>query len=52
MKILLTAFEPFGGDTVNPAQEAVALKNQKLADEDDRKRAEKKLAKEAKKTNA
>ena len=24
MKILLTAFEPFGGDTVNPAQEAVA----------------------------
>ena len=25
MKILLTAFEPFGGDTVNPAQEAVAL---------------------------
>ena len=34
------------------AQEAVALKNQKLADEDDRKRAEKKLAKEAKKTNA
>lgn len=25
MKILLTAFEPFGGDNVNPAQEAVAL---------------------------
>ena len=25
MKILLTAFEPFGGDTVNPAQEAVRL---------------------------
>ena len=25
MNILLTAFEPFGGDTVNPAQEAVAL---------------------------
>ena len=24
MKILLTAFEPFGGDSVNPAQEAVA----------------------------
>ena len=24
MKILLTAFEPFGGDPVNPAQEAVA----------------------------
>ena len=23
MKLLLTAFEPFGGDTVNPAQEAV-----------------------------
>ena len=31
MKILLTAFEPFGGDTVNPAQEAVAL----VADEVD-----------------
>ena len=25
MKILLTGFEPFGGETVNPAQEAVAL---------------------------
>ena len=25
MKILITAFEPFGGDTVNPAQEAVRL---------------------------
>ena len=25
MKILLTAFEPFGGDTVNPAQETVRL---------------------------
>ena len=25
MKILLTAFEPFGGDTVNPAEEAIAL---------------------------
>ena len=25
MKILLTAFEPFGGETVNPAQEAAAL---------------------------
>lgn len=24
MKILLTAFEPFGGDSINPAQEAVA----------------------------
>ena len=24
MKILLTAFEPFGGDAINPAQEAVA----------------------------
>ena len=34
------------------AQEAIVDKNQKLADEDDRKRAEKKLAKEAKKTNA
>ncbi|NLD82697.1 MAG: pyroglutamyl-peptidase I, partial [Clostridiales bacterium] len=25
MKILLTAFEPFGGDTVNPAQVAVRM---------------------------
>ena len=25
MKLLLTAFDPFGGDTVNPALEAVAL---------------------------
>lgn len=25
MKILVTAFDPFGGETVNPAQEAVAL---------------------------
>lgn len=25
MKILLTAFEPFGGESVNPAQEAVAM---------------------------
>ena len=25
MKLLLTAFDPFGGDTVNPAQEAVKL---------------------------
>ena len=25
MKILLTAFDPFGGETVNPAQEAVKL---------------------------
>ncbi len=25
MKILLTAFDPFGGETVNPAQEAVRL---------------------------
>ncbi len=31
MKIVLTAFEPFGGDTVNPAQEAVRL----VADEID-----------------
>ena len=23
MKILLTAFDPFGGETVNPAQEAL-----------------------------
>ena len=34
------------------AQQAVVEKNQKLADEDDRKRAEKKLAKQAKKTEA
>ena len=25
MKVLLTAFDPFGGDTVNPANEAVKL---------------------------
>ena len=25
MKLLLTAFEPFGGETINPAQEAVKL---------------------------
>ena len=25
MKILLTAFEPFGGEAINPAQEAVKL---------------------------
>ena len=31
MKILLTAFEPFGGDTVNPAQEAVALVQNEIA---------------------
>ena len=31
MKILLTAFEPFGGDTVNPAQEAVALVRDEIA---------------------
>ncbi|MBQ5341000.1 MAG: pyroglutamyl-peptidase I, partial [Oscillospiraceae bacterium] len=24
MKVLLTAFDPFGGEPVNPAQEAVA----------------------------
>lgn len=32
MKILLTAFEPFGGDTVNPALEAVALVPDKIGD--------------------
>ena len=31
MKILLTAFEPFGGDTVNPAQEAVTLVRNEIA---------------------
>ena len=31
MKILLTAFEPFGGDTVNPAQEAVRLVADEIA---------------------
>ena len=25
MKILLTAFDPFGGESINPAQEAVRL---------------------------
>ena len=25
MKLLLTGFEPFGGETINPAQEALAL---------------------------
>ena len=25
MKILLTGFEPFGGESINPAQEAVQL---------------------------
>ena len=25
MKILLTAFDPFGGETINPAEEAVRL---------------------------
>ena len=31
MKILLTAFEPFGGDTINPAQEAVRLVADEIA---------------------
>ena len=31
MKILLTAFEPCGGDSVNPAQEAVALVANEIA---------------------
>jgi pyroglutamyl-peptidase len=30
MKLLLTAFDPFGGDTVNPAQEAVKLVPEKI----------------------
>ena len=32
MKLLLTAFEPFGGDTVNPAQEAVAQVADRIGD--------------------
>ncbi len=32
MKILLTAFEPFGGDVVNPAQEAVAKVSDRIKD--------------------
>ena len=31
MKILITAFEPFGGEPVNPAQEAVALVPDEIA---------------------
>lgn len=31
MKILITAFEPFGGEPVNPAQEAVALVKEEIA---------------------
>ena len=31
MKILITAFEPFGGESVNPAQEAVALVREEIA---------------------
>lgn len=34
MKLLLTAFEPFGGESVNPAQEAVALVKDKIAGAD------------------
>ena len=32
MKILLTAFDPFGGETVNPAQQAVAEVVDKIGD--------------------
>lgn len=32
MKILLTAFDPFGGETVNPAQQAVAEVADKIGD--------------------
>lgn len=32
MKILLTAFDPFDGETVNPAQEALALVPERIAD--------------------
>lgn len=31
MKILITAFEPFGGETINPAQEAVRALNERIA---------------------
>ena len=31
MKILLTAFDPFGGDTVNPAQKAVEAVSDHIA---------------------
>ena len=34
MKILLTAFEPFGGETINPAKEAVALVRNEIAGAD------------------
>ena len=30
MKLLLTAFDPFGGDKVNPALEAVKLVSEKV----------------------
>ena len=32
MKLLLTAFEPFGGSTMNPAQEAVRLVPERIGD--------------------
>lgn len=32
MKILLTAFDPFGGETINPAQEAVKLVPNRIGD--------------------
>lgn len=32
MKLLLTAFDPFGGERVNPAQEAVKLVSQQIGD--------------------
>lgn len=31
MKILITAFEPFGGETINPAQEAVRALDERIA---------------------
>lgn len=30
MKILLTGFEPFGGESINPAQEAVKLVKEEI----------------------
>lgn len=32
MKILLTGFDPFGGDTINPAWEAVKLVSDQIDD--------------------
>ncbi len=34
MKLLLTAFDPFGGEKINPAEEAVKLVKEKIGDVD------------------